>query len=143
MAWYDDLLWWDPWAQLRSLERRADRLRGQSWWSRQLFPPVSVWAARDSAVVTAEIPGVPADTLDISIEGDVLTIKGERKAPELKEGEGYHRRERQYGLFARAVKLPFAVEPGKVEATCKDGVLRVVTPRADADKPRQITVTTA
>ena len=73
----------------------------------------------------------------------MLTLSGERRAPELPEGGTWHRRERAFGRFTRAVRLPFRVDPDKVEARFTDGVLRVAVGRPDADKPRRIEIRAA
>jgi HSP20 family protein len=107
------------------------------------FPAVNVWTAADEAVVTAELPGVEAKDIDISVVGDTLTIRGNRTADELKPDESYHRQERGFGEFSRSLRLPFQLNPEQVEAHFHNGVLRVRLPRAEADKPRKISVATA
>ncbi len=104
------------------------------------FPPVNVWTNEDDAVVTTEIPGVDPETIDISVKGQVLTIRGSRQSEELKEGESYHRRERWGGQFTRTIDLPFNIELNKVEARFNKGMLYITLPRAEADKPKKISV---
>lgn len=104
------------------------------------FPAMNIWANEDGLTITAEVPGVKPEDIDISVVGDTLTLSGERKPDELKEGARYHRQERGYGSFARSIQLPFLVNIGKVDATFHNGVLNVVLPRAEEDKPRKITV---
>jgi len=104
------------------------------------FPAINAWTTEDEEVVMAEIPGVDPDDIDLSIVNDVLTISGERKA---ENGDGemrYHRRERMAGKFSRSIQLAFAVDAGKVLANYENGVLKITLPRAEADKPRKITV---
>jgi HSP20 family protein len=107
------------------------------------YPAINVWTNEDGAVVTAELPGIAPEDIDITVVGDTLTLSGQR-LPAL-EGEGgiYHRRERRHGRFTRAVKVPFPVEPGGVEAVFDRGVLSIALPRLEADKPRRITVRAA
>jgi HSP20 family protein len=100
---------------------------------------MNVWVDENSAVVTAELPGVLLDHIDISVEDDTLTLRGDRQ-PDKEEGVTYHRRERRYGGFHRTSRLPFRVDAGKVDATFKNGVLSIVLPRAEEDKPRKIAV---
>ena len=104
------------------------------------FPAVNVWASQESAVVTTELPGVELEDLDISVVGDVLTIRGARRPEQLGEGDSYHRRERRSGQFVRVVQLPFRAEPDEVSATLKSGLLNITLPRAHADRPRKIQV---
>jgi HSP20 family protein len=75
--------------------------------------------------VKAELPGIDPKEIDISIRGDMLTIRGERKKEEEKKGENYHRVERSYGSFSRCVRLPAEVDPNKVDAKYKDGILKI------------------
>jgi HSP20 family protein len=100
---------------------------------------MNVWTDEDSAIVTAELPGVNLDNIDISVENDVLTLRGERQRDE-QEGATYHRRERRYGSFVRTFRVPFRVDAEQVEATFKNGVLNIVLPRAEEDKPKRISV---
>jgi len=104
------------------------------------FPATNVWVSEDSALVTAEIPGIDPSALEISVINDSLTLRGSRKAEELKDEESYHRRERWSGQFTKTLELPFAVESGKVEARFSKGVLSISLPRAEAEKPRKISV---
>ena len=104
------------------------------------FPPVNVHTDSDGATVTAELPGVEPKELDISVHNRTLTLRGERKAPETGKDEGWLRRERAFGQFTRSVDLPFAVDADNVEATYRDGVLKIQLQRSEADKPKQITV---
>ncbi|RLB35076.1 MAG: Hsp20/alpha crystallin family protein, partial [Deltaproteobacteria bacterium] len=90
--------------------------------------------------VRAELPGVKAEDLELSVTGDSLTLSGERKIAAEDENARYHRREREAGKFSRIVTLPAQVEPAKVEASCADGVLTVVLPKAEASKPKTISV---
>ena len=102
---------------------------------------LNVWSNEDGAVVTAEMPGVKPEALDLSVVGDSLVLRG-RREPEIKASEKgeWHRRERATGEFVRTVQLPFTVESGKVEAKLERGLLTVTLPRAEAEKPRKITL---
>jgi HSP20 family protein len=103
------------------------------------YPAMNVWTNEDSAIVTAELPGVILENIDISVEDDTLTLRGERQ-PDEEEGATYHRRERRQGGFLRTFRLPFRVDAKSVDATFKNGVLSIVLPRAEEDKPRKIAV---
>jgi len=104
------------------------------------YPAMNVWANADGVVVTAELPGIKLDDLDIAVQGNTLTLQGVREPEQLEEGDRYHRRERPSGRFQRVFQLPYEIEVDKVEATYEAGVLRLLLPRAEADKPRKIEV---
>lgn len=127
----------DPWRDFEQMSRALYRIGGNSTVE---FPAVNVWVSGDKAVVTTEIPGVNPDELEITAVKDTLTFRGMRKIEELREGDTYHRRERWSGQFTKTLQLPFAVEAGKVEARFARGVLYVTLPRAEADKPRKISI---
>jgi len=136
-------LWsFEPWEEMRRLQRQMNRLFTDVWpgATRRAYPPVNLWAGRDSAVVTVELPGLDPKALDISVVGDTLTLKGSREADELKEGQAFTRQERAVGDFHRQIKMPFRVEPDNVEATYAKGILRISLPRLEADRPKQIAV---
>jgi HSP20 family protein len=107
------------------------------------YPVMNVWSNEEGAVVTAELPGVEVENIDISVVGDTLTLSGSRQAEELNEGEKFHRRERGFGKFSRSFQLPFRVESDKIEATFEKGVLHISLPRSEADKPKKIDVKSA
>lgn len=127
----------DPWRDFERMGRALYRIDGNSAVE---FPAVNVWVSGDKAVVTTEIPGVDPDELEITAVKDTLTFRGMRKMEELSEGDTYHRRERWSGQFTKTLQLPFTVEAGKVEARFARGVLYVTLPRAEADKPRKISI---
>jgi HSP20 family protein len=104
------------------------------------YPAMNVWTNENGAVVTAELPGLDPEDIDISVVNDTLTLKGKRDADECDQETRFHRRERGCGSFTRAFQLPFQVEPGKVEAKFEKGVLSITLPRAEADKPRKIAI---
>jgi len=104
------------------------------------YPAVNTWADKDKMIVTAELPGIVEKDLDISIEGNTLTISGERKAMELPEAAVYHRQERGCGKFTRVITLPYQIDSDKVSAEMKSGILEINLERAEADKPRKIIV---
>ena len=127
----------DPW---RDFERVNRALTGWNAPTSVEFPAVNVWVAENNAVVTSELPGVEPEDIDISVAGKTLTIRGSRKSEELKEGESFHRRERWHGQFTKTLEMPFSIESGKVEAKFVKGVLNIALPRAEAEKPRKISV---
>ncbi len=104
------------------------------------MPAVDVSETADTIEVKAEIPGVDAKDIDISLTGDTLTIKGEKREEEKKEEENYMRVERRYGGFRRMVSLPASVDPAKVNAKCKDGVLRITMEKKEETKAKPIDI---
>ena len=122
-----------------SLMRRQMRERGPRTSG---FPAVNVWQGADSAAVTAELPGVAPEDLDISVKNNVLTISGECKPRAEAEG-GWLRRERPAGRFSRIVQLPFRVDRDRVEARFENGVLQIELHRPEEDKPRRIAIKAA
>lgn len=127
----------DPWREFGRIRRD---LSGWSLPSTVEFPAVNVWVSEENAVVTTEVPGIDPKSIDISLVGRSLTLRGSRQPEELKEGETYHRRERWHGQFSKTVALPFNIEGNKVEARFSNGVLSVTLPRAEAEKPRKINI---
>ncbi len=140
--WLHDALDPSPARGMRRLSSVVDSLTGSSRQTTQAFPPVNVLQGKEDAVVTAEMPGVTPDEIDVSVKGEVVTIRASRAVPELQEGEVWHRHERGHGEFVRAISLPHRVDSDKVEASYTDGVLRLVLPRLEADKTRRIEVKT-
>jgi len=135
---------WNPWLEMERFEKEARSLRSGLSRSRLAsFPPINVLTGDDKVIVTSEMPGVDPKDVDLSVNGDILTIKGSRKPQELSEGQKWHRRERGSGNFYRTVQLPFNVDNSKVNADYAKGVLSVTLQRAEADKPRKISVKTA
>lgn len=106
---------------------------------RHEFPAVNAFVNQDGVIITAELPGVRSEDLEILTHRDSVTLGGERQT-ESEEARRYHRRERRRGRFVRTVSLPFVVDPNKVEADLVDGVLTLDLPRAEEDKPRRINV---
>jgi len=108
-----------------------------------VFPPVNVFRDRQGdLVIRAELPGVKVEDIEVSCEDRRLTINGERKA-EAADNAAYHRRERPWGRFSRAIHLPADLDVQHAEARFQHGVMTLRIPRAQAAKPRQITVQAA
>lgn len=104
------------------------------------FPLLNLWAGDEEMEVTAELPGISPEKLDISVSGDVLTIKGEREITTESKDAEWLRRERIAGSFTRSLKLPFHIAADKVRADYSNGVLRLTLPRVEEEKPRRIAV---
>ncbi|SFM64927.1 Hsp20/alpha crystallin family protein [Thermodesulforhabdus norvegica] len=105
-------------------------------------PAFDVSETDDHIVVKADLPGIDPKELDISITGNVLTVKGEKKQEHEEKGESYHRVERTFGSFTRSFTLPADVDPNGVEATYKDGVLKLMIPKTEKSKRKKIEVKT-
>lgn len=139
---------WEPFRDLSDVQHEVNRLF-DSFFSRPAtlatgervwMPLTDMYETKDDVHVTFEVPGVREKEIGISITGDVLTVKGERKWERDVKDEAFHRLERMYGKFERSVPLPVAVQADKVTATYHDGVLDVKLPKADAVKPREIKI---
>jgi HSP20 family protein len=133
------------WDELTRLQREMNRLFDtfdHDFTPSALFPAVNLWLSEEGAVVTAELPGVDVKDLDISVVGETLSISGERKLEKLSENAVCHRQERGFGKFTRVVDLPFAADSNKVQATLEKGILRILLPRVEQDRPRKISVKT-
>jgi HSP20 family protein len=128
----------DPFALLRRVSEALDRVAFGG--PAAAFPPMNIWQNDEAAAIVAELPGVDPAQIEISVKDDVLTIAGERRAPELPEGATWLRRERVFGRFTRSIRLPFRADPDKVEARFDDGVLRIAVRRPEADRPRRIEI---
>ena len=143
---------YDPFRDLRTLQEEVNRLftgshtrnfdeegiaRGA--WS----PSVDIYENKEQIVLEAELPGMNRDDFDLSVENNVITLRGERHFEKRDETDNYHRVERAYGSFTRSFTLPNTVDAGKVSAEFKNGVLTVKLPFKDEAKPRTINVDVA
>lgn len=140
----------NPFAELARAKREMDRIfsnfsgrwpSGTFGFGSGVFPALNVSENGDVLFVEAEIPGVRAEDLDISVEGNTLVLRGERK-PDSPESVSYHRRERVSGRFSKSITLPYDVQADNVQAECQNGVLRLTLPKAEHAKPRSIPVKT-
>ena len=129
----------DPFRELRRLQEEMDRLAGAFTPAAASFPAVNLYAGRDGIAVSAELPGVAKDELEIHAHRDTLTLRGTRR-PAAENEQAYHRRERRSGAFTRTIQLPFRVDPEQIEARFENGVLQLSLQRPEEDKPRRIEV---
>ncbi len=118
------------------------RLNTVPWSPPKSFPLLNLWEDAEAIHVEAELPGVNADSIEISVLGNELTLGGERKPVE-EEGVSYHRQERSFGSFRRTVRLPVDVDAESVGATMSDGVLTIRLPKSETAKPHKINVSSA
>jgi len=131
-----------PWDLFDALTRSFDDFGRLGLNARNEHPAVNVWTDEDSVAISAELPGVKPDDLNVDVEGDTLTITGKREI-EVPEGARVLRRERGAFDFTRSVRLPFPVETKKAEARFRNGVLLIVLKRQAADKPKRIAIKAA
>ncbi len=137
------LVYRDPFEQLQAeLERMLDAAFGPAGPSR-LYSPVNVFDAGDAYVVKAEVPGVSPDKIDIDVEDDTLTLRGERAFSEPNRDAAYHRRERGAGQFRRVVRIPGRLASDEAKAEYRDGVLTVRLPKAKEARPRRVQIEAA
>jgi HSP20 family protein len=143
------LLPWNPYMDIADMERQVDRIFGDSLfpsiWSRipeskAWFPDLDVFEKDGKFVIKAEIPGMEEKDIDVSIDGDVLTIKGEKKIEQEVKEEDYYRSERSYGSFSRSIPLLSSIDKEKVEADYHNGVLEVTLPKIAAARPKKVKV---
>src|SRR5215218_3220967 len=144
---------WDPFQDLRSAQdemaqmspmlAHALGLHGQPHGSARVTawaPALDISERKDAYLVTVELPGVEADDLDITMEDGLLTIQGERQFTSESSEEQFHRIERRYGAFRRAITLPAQVQAEQIEASFDNGVLQIVVPKMEEAKPKRIQV---
>jgi HSP20 family protein len=139
---------WEPIHDAVTLRDAMDRLfedsfvrpRSYGTASASIELPVDMYETEDDLVVSASVPGVKPEDIEITIVGDALTIKGATKSEFEVERANVHRQERRYGAFTRSLAIPVAIQTDKAEAKFRDGVLTLVLPKADAIKPKTIKV---
>ncbi len=103
-------------------------------------PTVDVSETKDNIVLSAEIPGLNKEDIKLSVQDNVLSLSGEKKQEKEEKDANYHRLERSYGSFCRSFTLPTPVQPDKVKASYKDGILKVTLPKTDEVKPKEIPI---
>jgi HSP20 family protein len=136
------LVYRDPFDQLQhELERMLNVAFGPVGRSPGLYPPVNVFDQGDGFVVKAELPGVEPSRVEVNVEDDSLTLRGERAFAEPAKDAAYHRRERGQGQFRRVVRLPGRVAGQEAKAQYRDGILTVTIPKAKEARPRRVEIT--
>ena len=134
----------DPFDEIRRLQDEVNRAFSSAFTGPRPqataagFPAINAYASEHGVAITAELPGVKPDDVDVSVFRDTVTLRARREAPQ--DAKAFHRQERRYGEFARTINLPFRVDPDRVEATMEDGVLRLSLHRPEEDKPRRIKI---
>ena len=132
----------NPWDELTRFERILGGMAPGFFEpvAEATLPRVNYLADKDGGTLTAELPGYEPSEISIEVKENVVSIKGERKAQELAEGETWHLRERVTGSFERSFRLPHNVEADAVKAAFKNGVLTLALPKAESEKPRKIEI---
>ena len=141
---------WDPFRNVAALQDRINRIFDESFsrtadvdddismsaWK----PSVDIYETDEAIFLKAELPGIKKEDVSVEIKDNVLTLRGERvEDKEIKEGS-YFRKERCFGTFSRAFNLQHRVQPDKIKAKFKDGILEIEIPKPEEEKPKQITV---
>ncbi|KAF0159282.1 MAG: HSP20 family protein [Syntrophaceae bacterium] len=131
----------DVMPEMLHLQREMNRLFSHVGQKEpQDYPSVNIWEKGDTAVVTAELPGIDPEKMDISVSGDTVTIAGTALQETFAEGETYLRQERGIGSFKRNIKLPFQVNAQAVDARYEKGILMITLPRIKNDSPKKIKI---
>jgi HSP20 family protein len=142
---------WNPFREMESLQDEVNRLFNFSLgrWAGEgasqpsdvtLVPAIDVSEHKNHVKISAELPGIDKKDLSVSMNGNTLIIKGEKKREHKSEEEGVTREERTYGSFYRAITMPPTIDTSKVEASYKDGVLSLTLPKKEEAKPKQIAI---
>lgn len=138
----------NPIHELRTMQEQMNRLLDLAW-SREggediregvWQPAVDIFEDEDAVVIKAELPGLDQDDIEVRIEDNTLTLKGERKHDQTIRKENFHRIERAYGTFQRSFSLPQAVDQERVRASCERGILTITLPKREETKPKMIRV---
>ena len=141
-----NLMRWDPYREVSSLQDRLNRAfggrteRDDEMQLAAWAPPVDIAEEKDRILITAELPGFKENEIEIQTENGMLTLLGERKFEKETDGKSYHRVERSYGQFVRSFSLPNNVDREKIQATFRDGLLQVELPKREDAKPRTIKI---
>lgn len=137
--------WWDPFASLAELQDEMNRLFDTSLRRRRgvptvFAPPIDLIEEKDHLELRADLPGLTKDDVSVTLQDNILTIKGEKKHEVERKDANTYISERVYGAFSRSVELPVSVDAKKIEARFKDGVLHITLPKTEEAKPKQIEV---
>jgi HSP20 family protein len=138
------MLYPDPFEALAQFQRALDTFRTSGWLGPGpsgggAYPPLNVFRKGDDVVIVTEVPGVRKEDLQIQVKGNTIRIAG-NKSVQYGERASLHRRERMAGSFDRTVTVPVQIDADNVRAECRDGVLALYLPRAEADKPKTIAI---
>ena len=145
IRWVDPSEMMEPMADLDRLRQEVSRLfdtftAPAPAFSSRVYPSINITEDDDNYYLRAELPGVKSEDLELTVVGNRVSVRGERKIDSAKEGADYHRREREGGVFRRTVSLPTEVASNKVNAEMKDGILKVTLPKQAEAKARKIEI---
>ncbi len=124
----------------QAFEEAVNTFFGDASSGRPWTPPVDVWETENELVLKADVPEVKPENIDVNFENGTLTLRGKRDFEKKDEGKGYHRIERAYGSFVRAFTLPETVDPEKLNADYKNGVLTITIGKKEIAKPKSVKV---
>jgi len=136
----------NPWTEFERIRQGLDELtrtyidKSKTQNRANVYPALNIFEEADRLIITAELPGIKAQDLNLSLEGETLTIQGKRDSKQNETGISYHRREIESGGFSRAITLPIKVEVEQVGAKLNNGILTITLMKASAATPRQIKV---
>lgn len=138
------LINWNPWQELDQIQKEMNRLFGRRrGFEAARYPAVNLWADDKSLVLTAEIPGLDPEQIDLNVNRDSITLSVNRQPETPQEGQTYYRRERPSASFSRTLELPIEVDPTSADAEYVKGVLTVRLARPTAHQPKKVTVKSA
>jgi HSP20 family protein len=134
----------DPFEALLALQKQLDARLASDWLGNSTanigaYPPINIFQQRDDFVAIVELPGVSKANLTVEAKEGTLRISG-KKALDYEENASVHRRERLAGIFDRTITLPIRIDPDRIKAEYRDGILALFIPRAETDKPRAIEI---
>jgi len=141
---------WDPFRNVAALQDRINRIFDESFsrtadleddismsaWK----PSVDIYETAEAIILKAELPGIKKEDVSVEVKDNVLMLKGERTEEKEAEGKNYYRKERAFGSFNRSFNLQHRIQPDRIKARFKDGVLKIEIPKPEEEKPKQITV---
>ncbi len=132
----------DPFAEMRQLQGAMNRLfdGGRTPERSGTYPSVNFWAGQDSIAMSAELPGLTEQDIELTVKDTMISIRGTYPERETGDDMIWHRRERPTGSFLRSIELPFRIEPDHIDARFEDGVLTVEMQRPEEDKPKHIQI---
>jgi HSP20 family protein len=140
---------WDPFRDMVTLREKMNRLFEDSLTNKgedkdltvsNWAPAVDIYETGNELVLTAEVPGIDEKDIEIKVEDNTLTLKGERKFEKETKEENFHRLERSYGSFFRAFSLPNSIDPDRIQAEHENGVLKIIMPKRQELKPKTVKI---
>jgi HSP20 family protein len=140
---------WEPFRELAALQSEMSRFMNQVWGTSGTgggespstwMPAVDVWETEDELVLALDLPGIPEDRVSVEVDDGVLTVSGERERDTEEKADRFYRFERRFGQFSRSVTLPQGIDPSRIDASFRDGVLEIHVPKPEERKPTRIQI---